>query len=478
MALPGGHVPEGASLAEPPSCTGCHGAHGILARSDTLFEATMVERCSHCHEHYAESFYDSYHGQASGLGSEDAATCQDCHGSHGVLGAEDPNSMVGEAHLLETCQSCHPEATAGFALFQPHADHNDREQYPYVYWSYHLMTALLIGVFTVFGAHTVLWLLRLAFDALRGTPHGARHDAGDWAMTAQSQESPLHLDSAQRGEGHFVWRFPAFHRWTHATVIVSFFLLVITGLPLRFSQAFWAPALMGLLGGVEMAGLLHRIGAVMTFGYFGLHLAYLVNKVARAPDPMKMLWGVDTLVPQPRDVVDFWNQIRWYFGRGPRPRFARYSYMEKFDYFAVFWGVAIIGGSGLLLWFPEFFARFMPGWIFNVATIVHADEALLASGFIFTIHFFHVHFRPEKFPLDAVMFTGRATREYMEEEHPLVLDRIDIHASEPPSLVQKPDTPAPTPSRAASLAAAALGFLALAVGMALTGMILWAVILY
>ena len=87
--------------------------------------------------------------------------------------------MVGDARLLETCQSCHPDATAGFALFQPHADHNDREQYPYVYWSYHLMTALLIGVFTVFGAHTALWLLRLTFDALRGAPHGARHDAGD-----------------------------------------------------------------------------------------------------------------------------------------------------------------------------------------------------------------------------------------------------------------------------------------------------------
>ena len=177
-------------------------------------------------------------------------------------------------------------------------------------------------------------------------------------------------------------------------------------------------------------------------------------------------------------MVDFWNQIRWYFGLAPRPRFGRWSYMEKFDYFAVFWGVAIIGGSGLLLWFPEFFARFLPGWAFNVATIVHADEALLASGFIFTIHFFHVHFRPEKFPLDAVMFTGRATTEYMEEEHPLVADRIAALADRPPSLEQIPDAPAPPPSRAASLWAAGLGFLALAVGLALTGMILWAVILY
>jgi cytochrome b subunit of formate dehydrogenase len=296
-------------------------------------------------------------------------------------------------------------------------------------------------------------------------------------MTVQPPEAPLHLDSAQRGDGPFVWRFSAFHRWTHATVIVSFFLLVITGLPLRFSESFWAVPMMSLLGGVEMAGLLHRIGAVMTFGYFGFHLAYLINRLVRAPDPMKLLWGPDSLVPQPRDVVDFWNQTRWYFGRGPRPQFARYSYMEKFDYFAVFWGVAIIGGSGLLLWFPEFFARFLPGWIFNIATIVHADEALLASGFIFTIHFFHVHFRPEKFPLDAVMFTGRATQAYMEEEHPLIMDNIRVHASEPPSTEQKADRPAPAPTRLQSITAAALGFLALGVGLALIGMILWAVIL-
>ncbi|HSG08131.1 MAG TPA: hypothetical protein VLA36_07230 [Longimicrobiales bacterium] len=297
-------------------------------------------------------------------------------------------------------------------------------------------------------------------------------------MPVPVPEAPLHLDSAQRGEGPFIWRFTLYHRLTHAAVIVSFFLLVITGLPLRFSEAFWAGPLMGLLGGVAMAGILHRIGAVITFGYFGAHLFYLVRKLVQAPDPMKLFWGPDSLVPQPRDVADFWNQVRWYFGRGPRPRFARYSYMEKFDYFAVFWGVAIIGGSGLMLWFPEFFARFVPGWVFNVATIVHADEALLASGFIFTIHFFHVHFRPEKFPLDAVMFTGRATRAYMEEEHPVILDQIDSHAGSAPSMDQITDTPAPPPSRRASLVAAALGFLAVAIGMALTGMILWAVILY
>jgi cytochrome b subunit of formate dehydrogenase len=259
---------------------------------------------------------------------------------------------------------------------------------------------------------------------------------------------------------------------THAVVIVSFFLLVITGPPPRFSCAFWSEPLIRMVGGVQSAGLLHRIGAVVTFGYFAAHVAYAIVALIRAPDRKRLLWGPDSIIPHPKDFIDLYEQLRWYAGRGPRPRFARFSYMEKFDYFAVFWGVAIIGGSGLLLWFPEFFASFLPGWIFNVATIMHADEALLASGFIFTIHFFHVHLRSEKFPLDAVMFTGRATRHYMEEEHPLVELRLGSGPI-PGGIVV--DAEAPPPTRRQSLTAAVLGFLALGVGVALIGMILWAV---
>lgn len=161
-----------------PACSGCHGAHGILAPSAPGFGIQMVEQCSQCHEHYRESFADSYHGQAAILGSERVATCHSCHGAHGVHPTADPRSTVHPDNLLGTCQSCHPAATAGFALFQPHADHYDRERYPYVYWSYHLMTALLIGTFTVFGAHTLLWLARLGLDALRGTPHSSHHGHG------------------------------------------------------------------------------------------------------------------------------------------------------------------------------------------------------------------------------------------------------------------------------------------------------------
>jgi hypothetical protein len=147
--------------------------------------------------------------------------------------------------------------------------------------------------------------------------------------------------------------------------------------------------------------------------------------------------------------------------------------MEKFDYFAVFWGVAIIGGSGLMLWLPTFFAHFLPGWMFNLATIIHADEAVLAMSFIFTIHFFNVHLRPEKFPLDAVMFTGRATVAYMEEEHGAIMHSIEAHQHEPPSLSQMTDRPAPPPTPRQSLYAAVLGFMALGIGLLLAGMMLW-----
>ncbi len=178
LATPGGELPEGISSGEAPACAGCHGSHGIVPPDAPGFRREMIESCSHCHERYRESFADSYHGQAATLGSQVVATCHDCHGSHGVHPASDPRSTVNQANLLGTCQACHENATPGFALFQPHADHNDRERYPFVYWSYHLMTALLVGTFSLFGIHTVLWVARLSIDAIRGGPSHSHHDTG------------------------------------------------------------------------------------------------------------------------------------------------------------------------------------------------------------------------------------------------------------------------------------------------------------
>lgn len=278
------------------------------------------------------------------------------------------------------------------------------------------------------------------------------------------------LAVSDRGEGPYLWRFGPLERVLHGMVIVSFFGLVITGLPLHFPHAPWARVVMNLMGGVTAAGIIHRICAIITFGYFFAHLGSVVVRLARANDKKAFLLGPNSMVPSRKDVQDVIAMFRWFLGRGPRPRFERFSYMEKFDYWAVFWGVAIIGGSGLLLWFPEFFSRFLPGWIFNVATIVHGDEALLASGFIFTIHFFNVHLRPEKFPIDLVVWTGRATEHYIKEEHPLEYERALREG-------RVAQLNAPPPSRAAYVWGAVLGFASLALGLTLVGLILWAVLL-
>jgi cytochrome b subunit of formate dehydrogenase len=252
-------------------------------------------------------------------------------------------------------------------------------------------------------------------------------------------------------------------------MVVSFLGLVLTGLPLHFAAAPWAHGLAGVVGGIESAGFLHRVCAIITFGYFFTHVGSLLLRVARGADKRVLLWGPDSMVPQPKDIADVVRMFRWFLGLGPRPRFDRFSYMEKFDYWAVFWGIAIIGSSGLLLWFPEFFARFLPGWLFNVATIVHGDEALLAMSFIFTIHFFNVHFRPEKFPIDLVIFTGRHTVDYMKEEHPLEYERHQA-AGSLDALV------APPVSRTAYLWSLTLGFTALGLGVFVIVLVVWALL--
>jgi cytochrome b subunit of formate dehydrogenase len=134
--------------------------------------------------------------------------------------------------------------------------------------------------------------------------------------------------------------------------------------------------------------------------------------------------GSDSPVPNVRDFKDLGRTVRWFFGLGPKPTYERWTYWEKFDYWAVFWGVAIIGSSGLLLWFPEFFCRFLPGWTVNVAKVIHSEEALLATGFVFAIHFFNTHLRPEKFPMDLSMMSGLVSEEEFCEERPEYHERL------------------------------------------------------
>jgi thiosulfate reductase cytochrome b subunit len=205
---------------------------------------------------------------------------------------------------------------------------------------------------------------------------------------------------------------------------VSFIGLVASGMPLKYANAPWAAWLMRLLGGYHAAGLIHRICAAVTFGYFAAHIGYVIYDIAIVRKFRFNVIGPDSMVPWITDLKDIVASFRWFLGMGPRPQFDRFTYWEKFDYWAVFWGVGMIGVSGLFLWFPEFFGRFLPGWAFNIATVIHSDEALLAAGFIFTIHYFNTHLRPEKFPMDPVIFTGRLSLAELKHDRPLEYQRL------------------------------------------------------
>jgi len=238
-------------------------------------------------------------------------------------------------------------------------------------------------------------------------------------------------------EHEFV-RFTRLQRTLHACMIVSFLSLATTGLTLKFSYTGWAATLSRLLGGFQTAGFIHRSAAVLMFGVFVAHLYNLVHLKKREYKSWRaLLLGPDTMLPTSQDLRQFIATMRWFIGMGPRPQYGRWTYWEKFDYFAVFWGIAVIGSTGLTLWFPIFFTRFLPGWAINVATVIHSDEALLATGFIFTVHFFNTHLRPEKFPMDTTIFTGHMPLTELKRDKPLEYEtlvasgKLEEHLEEP-----------------------------------------------
>jgi len=211
-------------------------------------------------------------------------------------------------------------------------------------------------------------------------------------------------------------RFTPIERVMHAALMLTFVGCALSGLPLLYSDKPWATVLARILGGFEGAGLIHRICAFVMIVVFVSHVVLVFSKAIAGGRLLAVLWGPDSMVPQPQDIIDIWRNFKWFIGIGPQPTFDRWTYWEKFDYWAVFWGMFIIGGSGLLLWFPVFFSRLLPGWMFNIAALVHGEEALLAVGFIFTFHFFNGHIRPAKFPMDTVIFTGRISEHELKEE--------------------------------------------------------------
>lgn len=456
------------------SCGDCHGVHdtpvfpatdeGIAARREHY-----SDRCISCHRrggvagHYGafplavEAYGETYHGKARRLGNgAKVAGCQDCHAGHNLLPADDPDSALHPRTLVRTCAKCHSGFHPRFVSYVPHPDPDRPGRFATLYLTKKFMLVLLTTVFLFFWAHSLLWWRKVY-------AHRSRLVQNGWTL------APL-LPGKQGRQ--YVRRFSPRDRLMHVILILSFFGVVISGIPLKYPDSPWARTLVSLLGGADGAGSLHRLSAVVMWLLFlfacGISIGFLFPGF-RFKGFAGRLFGPDSLFPRAKDLRDCRDMIRWFLNRGEKPRLDRWTYWEKFDFLAVFWGMFLIGFSGIVMWQPELCSHLMPGWMINIVSTAHSEEAFLAAVFIFTIHFFNNHLVPDKFPLEKNIFTGCYTLEALRRERPAEFDRLAGENRLEGLFCKGPQT-------AMQLFAEVFGIAAVLFGLALTVLIFWAVL--
>ena len=411
-------------------CSDCHTTHDVDDPGMDSTKLVITKNCGNCHQDSFESYTRTYHGQVNTLGYAYTAKCFDCHGNHAIQRVKDPASSVHPDNRLQTCQKCHKGATKGFVTFNPHGSTANFGRYPDLWIASKFMIALLMGVFAFFWTHSALWFYREYRDRKEG-------------------KSKPHVETAElpHTKGKQYQRFGPLWRVAHLAFALSVMMLVLTGMSVFYAETGWARAIMNAFGGPKGAAIVHRISAVIMLGIFFIHLVYLAFHLGRRWRTFNW-FGPDSLLPRWDDLYGAIAMFKWFFGKGPRPVFDRWTYWEKFDYWAVFWGMAIIGGSGVMMWIPNVTAAFLPGWVFNVATLVHGEEAFLAAVFLFTVHFFNNHFRPDKMPPpDIVMFTGAMPLEEFRHEHTEEYNRLVRSGELAKHLVDAPSRPMTLGSR-------------------------------
>ncbi len=438
-------------LGDSATCSDCHSAHRVSDLSKLPAHRVVTENCGECHEEALEGYMNTPHGQLAWHGNERAPKCVDCHGGHDITHVNDPDSPVNSTNKVKTCKQCHEKANAQFAKYQPHATTTDFERYPLMWLVAKGMGGLIIFVILFFYLHSVLWFWR------------EKKERPVIYERVESRVYPVRVKRKRPKSGVHYRRFHWAWRINHWLLALSLMTLVFSGMVVMYPNTSWAQTLVPLLGGPTVLNWIHRgAGVIFLSTVFG-HAIVVLVRVLR--DPNFRWFGPDSLLPRRKDWEDMKGQFRWYFGKGPQPRFDRWTYWEKFDYWAVYWGALVIGVSGLLLWFAEDVGQVLPGWVFNIATVAHGLEAFLAVMTLFVVHFFNNHFRPSKFPLDTVMFTGSWDLEEFKEERPEEYARRKASGELEHYLVKPP-------SKYWNLVAHILGFSLLGIGLILLILVL------
>jgi cytochrome b subunit of formate dehydrogenase len=240
---------------------------------------------------------------------------------------------------------------------------------------------------------------------------------------------PEYLINEKNGKRYFI-RFSLNQRLQHILLAACVITLVLTGMPLKFHQTSWAPYLYNLFGGIHVAPIVHKVAGTILLLLFVYHLIYLgvtifKNRILPLKrdgqlTPKSLVKTVLDLplIPNIKDAKDIVDLLKYLlFITNQKPQGARFTWKEKFDYWAPFWGIVIIGSSGIIMWHKELVTRVLPGVVINFALIAHSDEALLAMLFLFIWHFYNVHFSLSVFPMGTVFLTGYLSEEQMIEEH-------------------------------------------------------------
>ncbi|VAW57590.1 Cytochrome c family protein precursor [hydrothermal vent metagenome] len=433
------------------TCSDCHSAHDISDAKSISAHRVVTKNCGNCHEEEVRSYMSTTHGQLAWLGNEKVARCVDCHNGHQTRKTSDPLSKASKQNLLDTCKECHKEANDKIIQYHPHGNTSNFEKFPFMFIIGKFMVWVVMLVLIFFYSHSILWFIR---------EYKERNII--W-YTKNSKSVPIHVKPKKPHSKHHFQRFNIYWRLNHWALALSVMTLTLTGMAVMYPDTHWALTVINAVGGPAIFGIIHRIAGVIFLGSVFGHGIVVLRRVLKNKN---FKWfGPDSLLPRWKDWDDMKAMFRWFLGRGKQPQLDRWTYWEKFDYWAVYWGAFVIGLSGVILWASPFLLKYLPGWSFNVATIAHGVEAFLAVATLFVVHFFNNHFRPEKFPLDTVMFSGSWDLEEFKHERPLEYARLKETGELEKHLVKPP-------SKFANIIFHILGFSLLAIGLTLLSLVI------
>ncbi|UCF39004.1 MAG: cytochrome b/b6 domain-containing protein [Acidobacteriota bacterium] len=379
---------------DAPVCTHCHGEHGIISPDDPrspVSRARVAEStCTPCHdsavlnEKYGlasgrlSTFIDSYHGLKSKAGDTHVANCASCHGVHRILPSSSPASTIHPDNLRETCGHCHPGISTEMASIPIHGVTGEGLRTPVADIVENLY---IIAIIVIIGLMVLHWLL-------------------DWSHHLRTLFSVR--PQIRRMRTHEVWQ--------HAFLMVTFIVLVISGFALRFSEGWFTQLFFGWARGFELRGVIHRYAAVLFIITAIWHSLFLLTTRGRA--------FVNDMMPSLRDFVQFKNRILYNLGRREHPpEFGRFSYVEKAEYWALVWGSVVMIGTGLFLWFDNWFIQYLPKGFLDVSLVIHYWEAWLATLAILVWHMYSTVFSPAVYPMNPSWLTGTMPEAMYKHEH-------------------------------------------------------------